>query len=253
MFFHNNVMRALYILPLAAQIAVLWAVAHRRLQRHLPFFAIFLVYKTIEVLCAFTLYEFANYGTDTLKLQWFYVSWYLEVGAHVLVLCFLIEIMHDSLAQYGSIRRKAAKFLAVAGVIAIVVAIGSTPFANADYPVTRMVNVAVRSARLFELGMVVAFFILARYLALSFRNYQFGILLGFGLFAASDLACAALVAQYGGIVGYKVMEITGVSEIAMLVLWFYYILKREPNAPSGSPGMGGDDLDAWKKTLDDMN
>lgn len=253
MLFHNNIVRALNILPLAAQIAVLWAVTQRRLHRRLPLYTVFLIYKTVEVLCCFGLYEVANVSSDAIKMQWFYVSWYFEIGAHILILCFLVEIMRDSLSEYGAIRRNAAQFLVIAGVISIVVAAGSSPFANAPYPLTRFVNVAVRSVRLFEVGMVIAFFLLARYLALSLKNYQFGILMGFGLYAATDLAGAALVAQYGAIVGFKVMEITGASEVGMLVIWLYYILKRDPNPPANRPKMGGDDLDAWKKTLDDMN
>jgi hypothetical protein len=252
MAYDSNLVRLLYLLTFVAQSAVLWSIFHRILQRKVLWLTIFLLYATVQLPFVYVLYELASRGGLDAKNQYFNINWLLEIGANSLIFGSLIQIMRTTLTDYTSVRKLATRIMIVAGVVFLTVAIFTTPYGNADYRVTRLLNIAVRSVRLFEVGLIVAFFALARYLALNFKNYQFGILLGYGLYAASDLAKAALAAEYGGGVGYKLMLLDAFSYIGMFVFWLYYILKRDPAAPTNSPGVGGDDLDAWKKTLDDV-
>jgi len=248
--YNSNLVRALYLLTLLAQVAVAWGVFHRELQRQVRWFTAFLVFSILESLCAYPLYEIASANGIHAKALYTDVTWLLESFGQILVLLFIFEIIRKELVAFPGARRVITRILTVAVVLFLVIAFGIMPFAHAGHPVTRLVNVSIRSVRLFQVGLIVSFFLLVRGLSLHLRNYQFGILLGFGLYAASALAESALVSEYGGDVAYKAMLIDAFSAIGMYLIWLYYILKRDPVAPAEPPAMGREDLERWKKSLD---
>jgi hypothetical protein len=84
---------------------------------------------------------------------------------------------------------------------------------------------------------------------LGLKQYQFGILVGYGFYAAANLAVASLNAEMGAIVGYRTFFIDAITFICMFLIWISYLIKDEPSAPARRPSVGPDDLDRWNDAL----
>lgn len=247
MAYGSNLVRLLYLLTFLAEAAVLWALLRRRLHREVPWVTKFLLYVLARDMIVYPLYELAD------AMRFYYLSWILEVGAMTLITVFLLEIFRHALAEYAAARNLGRNVLIVAAIVLAVIAVSTAPYgATHSILTTKIVMVTERSIRIVHVGLIVAFFCFARYLALSLKNYQFGILLGYGLYAASNLAVAALNAQMGAGVAYKTMLIDAVTYVCMYLIWLAYLLKREPTAPPGSPPIGGKELEQWSQALSDL-
>jgi len=113
--------------------------------------------------------------------------------------------------------------------------------------------VTERTVRLVHLGIIVAFFAMSRYLGLALRQYQFGIPMGYGFYAAANLAVTALNAEMGSIVGYRSYYIDSTAFLGMFLIWISYLSKEDPAGPTKPPSVGPDDLDRWGDTLSTLN
>jgi hypothetical protein len=112
-------------------------------------------------------------------------------------------------------------------------------------------NTGLRSARFLLVGVIVAFFVFTSYFALGWKHFQFGILLGYGLYSAASLACSAYAAKTMGQGFYfSITMIDSTAYILTLVLWLTYLLRREPHTSmSLIPQSARADLEHWNDAL----
>ena len=109
-------------------------------------------------------------------------------------------------------------------------------------------------ARFVQVGLVVAFFAFTTYMALSWKHFQFGILLGYGLYSAASLACKAFQTKMMG-AGFflNIGLIDSTAYILTLVLWFTYLFPSERSAqPPLLPSTARADLEHWNDALSDL-
>jgi hypothetical protein len=166
---------------------------------------------------------------------------------------FMIEAIQNALAAYSSVRRWARNVIIVAAVALLLVAILVLPYGteNADQYM-KVTHVAMRSVTMIQAGVLVVFFAFSRYLALSWRNYQFGILIGYGLYVSVRLAGHASMAQGGRQVAWTVMLVNSFAYLCTLLVWLIYILQQEPKVLPPPPE-SGKELDEWTRALSDIN
>lgn len=228
------------------QAAILYLLIHRRLRRELPFFTAYTALHVVLVPFSDIAYGRIPYAT------YFYVFWSIETLTVLLGLLIIREIFLVLFQSYEGARRLAGGIFCAAGVVLLSLTAILAMHGPAE-PARRLALAILnlqRSLRFLQVGLMVTLFVLSRYLRLTWRHYVFGIALGFGFFAITNLAMFA-VRFY---VGYKsssfIPFVPPVGYFFTVLLWLTYFLQKPPQRP-----LAGDipvqNLDKWNDVLAD--
>jgi hypothetical protein len=115
-----------------------------------------------------------------------------------------------------------------------------------------LLNILNRSVLILQGGLLLGIFVFSRYLNLSWRHPVFGVAFGFGIFAATELAIAAMRAE----IGFRYTRYMDYFSMAgyhfCVVLWAYYLLlPTQSSIPaSGVANLPEHDLEAWNDELE---
>ncbi|MGH9523725.1 MAG: hypothetical protein ACRD3E_14450 [Terriglobales bacterium] len=131
----------------------------------------------------------------------------------------------------------------VGGVIAVAV-----PAADTDRFVAAVL-LFERSAMIVELGLVVLLFVLARALALGWRECVFGITAGLCLFCSLDLAAITLRAHYGPSAALVYSTFKSLAYMAAVAVWTVYIYRSEQSRNREIVPFRSDVLDSWNSAV----
>ena len=131
----------------------------------------------------------------------------------------------------------------VGGVIAVAV-----PAADAN-PFVASVTLFERSAMIVELGLIVLLFVLARALALGWRECVFGITAGLCLFCSLDLAAVTLRAHYGPSAALVYSTFKSLAYMATVAVWTIYMYRSERARNREIVPFQSDMLDSWNSTV----
>jgi hypothetical protein len=219
----------------------------RRLYREVPWFVTYM------------LAVVANQVIDDYLLLYvrppyfYYGAWAFQGVMVVLGLLFNIEAIRNALVDYPTVRRWGTNAIVVVALALTVVALCMLPYGSENAnKYMKVTQIAMRSARMIQLGVIVAFFSFTSYLALGWRHYQVGILLGYGLYVATSLAGSAYVAQMGPSVGWRMTLLDSYAFLCTLILWLVYIVRTKPAVPRELPLSASTDLDGWNEALTDL-
>jgi hypothetical protein len=246
MAYDSDVIRLLFLFPFLLEVALAIVIVRRRLYREVPWFAILIFYKLFATVLRFYVYDIDD------RVGYFYIFWVLEGGMVTIECMVVIEVFRKCLLGFEATKAAARVLLMVTGVALSVVALLSVPYGS-EHSVFlgKVVNVAERSVRFVQLGVVLVFFIFSKFLALSWRNYLFGIMLGFGLYSCGELATSAFGAEMGGVVAYKLMFVVSVIGNATMAIWLSYLLRADPKR--SVPLLGrAEDLERWDEALSEI-
>jgi hypothetical protein len=105
-----------------------------------------------------------------------------------------------------------------------------------------------RTVSLMQCGLLMFLFLFSRYFALSWRNYAFGIALGFGILASSELANSAIRSQLG--TGSYLLDNLGMATYHCCVLiWIFYLAAPERSTRRTIKKLPANDLEVWNEEL----
>lgn len=219
----------------------------RRLQREVPWFAVYLITIIVQSVVSIALICYAP------LYVWYYVGWGFLGLDLTFEYLFIVDVIRNILVEYPTIGSWVRNILLTVAAVFVVVALLSIPY-GADQPniYMKVTHVAARTVRIIQVALLFAFFALASYLGLSWKNYQFGILLGLGLYACTSLACEAYVAQVGESVGWKVNMIDSFATICMMLIYLIYLIKADPVPRSPVHLQSASDLEGWNSALSDI-
>lgn len=192
--------------------AVLW---RRKIHRQFPVFFLYLLAQ-IAIFAA----TFPVYGRN--DTWYFWLFWIGEAVNAVLGFKVIHEIFLDVFRPYHGLRDLGTPVFKWAGMVMLLVSVvvaASNSFTR--YPVVLAVTTLERSVRTVQVGLILFLVIFSRFLGVSRKQISFGIALGFGLFAASDLALYALYS--GKFVGRSTMNLITMSSYDLsIVVWLAY-------------------------------
>lgn len=215
------------------------------MHREVPWFAIYLVLVLTHVVVDGYLFNVHP------KYFYFFIGWIFQGAGVVLELMVTMEAMRNVLVDYPTIRKWGRKALPVVGIALLFLAVSAVPYGPRNPDVyAEAVHLTMRSARIIQVGLIVAFFALTRYLALPSRHYQFGILLGLGLYVSASLACEAYIVQVQLV--WAGLLIDSFAYLTTLLIWLTYIYREEPSLPP-PPVSSHSDLDSWSVALVEMS
>ena len=192
--------------------AVMWR--RKLLQRYPIFFA----YIVSEVMLFMVLFlSQRNYDA------YFYLYW---LGAGISAL-FGFKVIHevftDVLRPFHALRDFSSMLFRWAGAVVMLIAImAAMNSMKSGFPlITAGLLSLERSVRVMQCGLVLFLLMFSRYLGISRRHRSFGIALGFGIFAAVELAVIGL--RVTGVVNPTVLNLASmIAYNIAVILWICY-------------------------------
>ena len=115
--------------------------------------------------------------------------------------------------------------------------------------ITVTLTVINRAVAIVQCGLLVLVVLLARFLNFSWTSYAFGIALGMGFFASTQLVLSALRAHYGAAFPRTLFDEISMAAYHCCVLFWVVALwlpKREASVARSTPV---DELEHWNNVL----
>ena len=230
----------------AGNLLALGLILRRRLYREFPWFFSYVLFHTLETLVALLIYRYFG-RTSSL---YFYEYWVAQALGFCLRFAVIYEIFYHLLKPYEGLRRASAFVFRGVGVVLLVVAIWIAFAGPSNEPAWALAGavVAERSINVVQCGLLLLLFLFASYFALTWRNYVFGIALGFGVIAAMELLASALATQSpffaNGIFGL----LPRLSYDLAVIIWLAYMASPEPSRVE-LKALPQHDLEKWNQEL----
>lgn len=238
----------LFIAPhvlLALFLLILWL---RRLQTHIPVFTVYVIIEEIVFLCAMGVTLHRPFSRVA-------YSWVVLLGnglTSVLVLGVVYKLADILIFSRFSFPRLRTGFAGTLAALVLFAGLISGNLAKITVPVaSNILHVIDFCAGLIQAGMLLLLLGLSRALHVSWRNFETGVALGFGVSACILLAGAALRDHFGhgSIIAVDILEMTTFH--ISVVIWLIYALLPEGARPPGT-GLDRRDLESWSQELRKM-
>jgi len=233
------------------EIAVAYVLFRRRLYHELPWFTAYIVYVT-----AFTATVYGITFTRSIPAM-FYSYWTGTMINQFFAFMVIIEVFRNSVRGHDSVRKIGIMMLVGIAVITLVVVLVMAPYGSEfdkSAYLLRVMQILQRSIRVIQIGLLVGIFLFLSYLGMSWRHHNFGIALGYGLYATVNLI--SIVVQgylhplHAGHIVDIIAFIDGFAYKLTLVLWLTYLWRSDRGSTNPPlPPSGGDDLDHWDDAL----
>jgi hypothetical protein len=237
----------LWLLGPAGNLVVLALLLRRRLAREFPIFFSYLAFHVIEAFV--TLLIYSHFG----RKSWAYLYAYWMVQAIGLSLRFgvIYEIFCHVLRPYEGLRRGGTVVFRWLAVLLAFAAIGIAVLGPSNEPNFAISGALIiqRSIDVMQCGLLILLFLFASYFALTWRNYVFGIALGFGLIASVELLAAALATQSSEV--SSALLLNSLPRIAFDLaglVWIIYLALPEPSRVE-LKALPQHDLEKWNDEL----
>ncbi len=221
---------------------LLW---RRGLYREFPCFFVYVWYEIGEFCLLFVLryipsvtnqqYRYAYYGTLALSVV-------LRFGV-------IEEIFRDLLCEAQIVQVAVRRSLRVVQALLLVAGVLLAVYAPQDNSVGFVVAVSVvnRGLAMVQSGFLLFLIFLRSFLGLSWRRPVFGIALGLGVIASTDLGIYAVRAAFSSAAWVPYLDlIRTVTYMVCVSIWIGYVVVPEPSfAPSTT--MSDEELRVWNK------
>jgi hypothetical protein len=222
----------------------------RRLQSQLPIFFVYVVFELVQFLALFTVFLHSPFPVAVYQ-------WVLVFGNGIdamLKLAVVYELADELLLSRSSLAFVLRPILRGAlAVLLLAAAVGSGTFWGISVQgVTNIFEVLDFSSSLILAGMLLALFILARALRISWRSWVAGVALGFGVYACIDLGSAALRAGFGTRT-FMAVDITDMAAFHVcVVIWLItlFLSNRKPAFVDATLNLS--DLEPWDREMQKM-
>jgi hypothetical protein len=237
----------LWIAPAVGQCFIALFLSRRKLSAGYPVFRAYvffhIVQLPIELYCYF--HSHALY---------FYAFWIMQAFDFLLVIAVIQEAFSAVLRDYATLRRVATNVYRGTVLLLVAVAFGTALFApgtEEDRTVAGLLTLDT-SSMIIQLGVLVVLFLMSRILVLGWREFPFGIALGFGVMASMQLAVSMMRSYLGSesTPGYVLLRPLAYN-LAVLI-WLFYASKRERRRPLSELLPPEADVNRWNEALEKM-
>lgn len=219
----------------------------RRMYKTFPVFFLYTIFETVSFLLRFTTYMIGP------GLGGAYRYVYIVTGAGSTLLRFGIiqEIFNNVFHSYPRLVALATILTRWVAGILIVVAILLASYSSVATSDNLLAGIMLldRSVAVIQAGLLVFLFLFSHLFGLSWRSYTFGIALGFGLFASTQLAYWAIRLTNLSENSKDLLDLlpTGSYHVSVLV-WLGYL--RATEKPVGTATQSVPELDQWSGELE---
>lgn len=241
MHIHDLMALATWIL----QIAILIRMHQRRLTRE---FRVFYAYTAFTLCESVSLVSIRNYFGYVSRE--YFIAYWIGFAIHIALMFFIIhEVYSKVLYRYEGLRTLSAIIFRWAFMLLVVLAMLSalsSPGADRDWMYSGILKVDY-SARIVEFGLIALLFILARALALGWRECVFGIAVGTCFYCSAELAATALRTRLGNDFALTLSFLSPALGIITLGIWTAYVYRKERQ--HHEIRLGNPQLEDWDRAV----
>src|SRR5260370_25391738 len=234
----------LWVAPILLQAVVAIVMWVRGLHKRLPYF---FSYATYIVLSNVTLI-----GIHSNVKAYFYGYWIQEGLCWALGFAVIYEIYANLLNESSALQKLGTFLFWIMALVLVLIALW-TAFNVPGSDVSRVLKALFtleRSVRIVQCGLLVVLFIFASFFGLSWKNYLFGIALGFSIFLSMELAVVAIRAYVGASLDQLISWLLLISYNLGVSVWTVYVVKR--GRVADLQVLPRTELAAWNAALQDL-
>ena len=190
--------------------------------RQFKYFFAYIIAQIISFAVVFPTYRYNH--TASAYLSWIGTAISVALGFKVIHEAFL-----DVFRPFHTLRDLGTVLFKWAGLVMLLVAgvVSVSTNSSDTAPWVQAILTAQRCVRIIQVGMVLFLLFFARYLGVRWRQYSFGVALGFGCFAMVELS---LVASWVGdhLNNLSIGLVNMAAYNCTLLIWFAYTLVKSP-------------------------
>lgn len=223
-----------WLAGIVLEVILVGILTFRGLWRRFPVFTLYLL---ANILLTPAVYVVRHIFGESATYFYFYFYGLSKTLGLSLGLGAIFEVFSHLLTPYPTLKKPAmlacslAVMLLVAAGVLLVYSQPSTDTAFLMLPFLK----AEEAVRILQVGLVVFLCFFAGFFRLHWRQTEFGIALGMGVFAAIDLVAVGLAAYYGEAGKMATSMMALVAFDSALVIWLaYFIPARIPRVPRWS-------------------
>jgi len=218
----------------------------RKLHRQFPVFFVYILSQILTFAILFPLYRSGPAHYDA----YFYAYW---VGAAISVAIgfkVIHEIVLNVFRPYHALKDLATVLFRWAALVMLLVAlvVAASSTAPASSPITQAVLTAQRCVRVVQCGLILFLLVFSKYLGTSWRQFCLGIALGFGGYAAVEMATVALGAS-GQIHSNTTHTLESSTYLLVILGWIGYAVLKSPEREDSSRLLTSQ---RWEQGLTDL-
>lgn len=213
--------------------------------------------RTFPVFFAYTTFHIIQSILSFIALRisytaYFYEWWTGEMLDALVTFAVIQEIFLVTFRPYDALRRWGSTIYVVGALVLCGIAV----FMGIHYPHGYSPRVAVlltleRSTAFVEVGLLFFLFIFCRLFGMTWRNYVFGIAIGFVLTASIVMTAEAFRTYYGTAADSWVLILKVVAYSVGVLVWTYYFASIKSRVPLDYVP-GTEKLIAWNKALGEI-
>jgi hypothetical protein len=172
------------LLQSAAAGVMIW----RKLYRKFPIFFAYLISQVFFFGIIYAAYTWGSYR------EYFYGYWTCSIISLIIGFKVIHEIFLDVFRPYHSLKDLGTVLFKWAALVMVLVAIvvAASSSVSTDGPLVESVITVQRCVRVIQVGLVLLLLVFSKYVGVSWRQFSFGVSLGFGTFALIELLVVAL-------------------------------------------------------------
>jgi len=224
-------------------------ILRRGLQRKYPFFFAYTLFRIFGFLLPFLLLELYGFRS----LAYFLGYWVIEALTVIFDFVVIYAIFNSLSAPYSTLRDAALPLFRWAGAFILLLAAMAALFLAIKEPskLTAALFLAERTFRIVQAGLLLVLLFAVWYLGLSFKDRAVGIGLGFGIYAAVELAIWATRLQAGRVAYSPTGLLKAAGNLAAIGLWLIYMAQPEPELKP-LPALPKADMQEWNAALREL-
>ena len=231
------------------QSAVLFSLWRKKLHKEFPVFVTYLFAQIVIVAVLFPVYHLAS---DRFYFRyWPYLNWGASFLGLSLGFKVLQEIFMDVFRPYYAMKDLGAILFRWGALVMLLVGVVVAASTRVDIPLVDQALVAVqRCVRLAQMGMVLFLISFASHLGIHWRHRSFGLALGFGFFATTELVLYALVLNGRGVVSQGAAVVANMMAYeASILIWIVYCWIASPAVIAASARLK---TQRWDRSLNEI-
>lgn len=219
------------------QLCLLAILAVQRFYRNFPAFTVYIGFSIAST--------FAGLAARNSPAQYRHIYWTSEAFYVLLAFLVLLEVFKSVFRNFYRLRWFRLIFPSV-GVLMICIAIARS-LANPPAQVNRAYAVLIfleLAVRFLQIGLFFLFFALVRFFHMHWRRHEFGIVLGFAISAAGNLAAFLLRSEFGTKMNYFVRMTPPIAYTLAVVVWMliFLIPPSDNRLLSQAPGLTPEEM-----------
>ena len=224
-FWPDLIFWAVFVLLIAAAALMIW----RRLYREFPFlFAYFLIEIAAGIARYIVIFRFTTHS-----MPYFYAYWLSEALIVIASFAVLYEVflirMFPSFQTTPFLRYLLPLVILIGAVVGVIIFLTAPAPASGPHPLSVLVGKTTLALNFLQIVLLLLFSLILATLGGGWEEHEFGIALGYGLYAISQLVTTAVRAK-SGYASTAVDQLPALGYFAALVVWIIY-LSREYKPP----------------------